>query len=134
MKPKISMITLGVRDLARALSFYRDGLGFETHNYRDGDDCIMFRLESTWLALYPRELLAEDAQTSAQGGGFPGFALSHNVKTKPDVDAVFATALAAGATPTKAPQDVFWGGYCGYFADPDGVLWEVAFNPFTDLT
>jgi catechol 2,3-dioxygenase-like lactoylglutathione lyase family enzyme len=71
MKPKISMITLGVRDLARALSFYRDGLGFETHNYKDGDDCIMFRLESTWLALYPRELLAADTQVSANGGGFP---------------------------------------------------------------
>jgi catechol 2,3-dioxygenase-like lactoylglutathione lyase family enzyme len=134
MKPKISLITLGVQDLARSLKFYRDGLGFEPHNYRDGDDCIMFRLEGTWLALYPRASLAEDASVAAEGAGFAGFTLAHNVKTKHDADAVFAAALAAGATPMKPPQDVFWGGYSGYFADPDGFLWEVAFNPFTDLT
>jgi uncharacterized protein len=134
VKPKISMITLGVRDLARSVSFYRDGLGFDPHNYKEGDTCVMFRLDGTWLALYPRESLAEDAQAAAEGFGFPGFALAHNVKTKVDADEVFAQAVAAGATPVKTPQDVFWGGYSGYFADPDGFLWEVAFNPFTDLT
>ncbi len=134
MKPKISMITLGVQNVARSLLFYRDGLGFNLHNYKDGDICVMFQLEGTWLALYPREALAEDAQVAAQGSGFSGFTLAHNVKTKNDVDKVFAKALAAGATPAKMPQDVFWGGYSGYFADPDGVLWEIAFNPFTDLT
>ena len=134
MKPKISMITLGVQNLPRALSFYRDGLGFEPHNYKDGDDCIMFRMESSWLALYPRALLAEDAQIPSNGNGFCGIALAHNVKTREEVDAVFAQALAAGATVLKTPQDAFWGGYSGYFADPDGFPWEVAFNPFTDLT
>jgi len=134
VKPKISMITLGVGDLARALAFYRDGLGFEPHDYQDGQDCIMFQLEGTWLALYPRDRLAEDAQVPSAGTGFSGFALAHNVKTRSDADAVFAKALAAGARPVKPPQDAFWGGYSGYFVDPDGFLWEVAFNPFTDLT
>ena len=134
MKPKISMLTLGVGDLARALAFYRDGLGFEPQNYQDGEDCIMFQLEGTWLALYPRDRLAEDARVPSTGTGFPGFTLAHNVKSRNDADAVFVQALAAGARSVKPPQDSFWGGYSGYFADPDGFLWEVAFNPFTDLT
>lgn len=134
MKPKISLITLGVEDLGRALAFYRDGLGFEPHNARDGDPCIMFRLEGTWLALYPRASLAEDAAMSPERSGFPGFTLAHNVKSKEEADTVFAQAIAAGARPVKPPQNAFWGGYSGYFADPDGFLWEVAFNPFTDLT
>jgi uncharacterized protein len=134
MKLKISMICLGVRDVGRSVSFYRDRLGFRPHNYSDGDDHVMFPLEGTWLSLYPRDGLAEDATISAEGSGFAGFSLAHNAKTKADVDAVFAEALAAGAKPIKQPQDVFWGGYSGYFTDPDGFLWEVAFNPFTDLT
>jgi uncharacterized protein len=134
VKPKISMITLGVRDLARSLSFYRDGLGFEPHNPESDGLCVMFRLEGSWLALYPRGLLAEDALLSPEGSGFPGFALAHNVAGIEAVDEVFALAVAAGAKPVKPPGTVFWGGYSGYFADPDGFLWEVAFNPFTDLT
>ncbi len=70
----------------------------------------------------------------AERTGFPGFTLAHNVKSREAADHVFAEALAAGARPVKVPQEVFWGGYSGYFADPDGFLWEVAFNPFTDLT
>jgi uncharacterized protein len=134
VKPKISMITLGVQNVGSSLSFYRDGLGFELHNYNEGDTCVMFRLEGTWLALYPLASLAEDAQVPSERSGFPGFTLAHNVKTKEDADKVFAQAVAAGATAVKTPQSVFWGGYSGYFADPDGFLWEVAFNPFTDLT
>jgi catechol 2,3-dioxygenase-like lactoylglutathione lyase family enzyme len=134
MKPKISLITLGVRDLARSIAFYRDGLGFVTHNYTEGDDMVMFALEGSWLGLYPRAALAEDAQVSAEGGGFAGFSLAHNVATPQAVDAVHAEAVAAGATSVKAPQKVFWGGYSGYVADPDGYLWEIAHNPFTDLT
>jgi catechol 2,3-dioxygenase-like lactoylglutathione lyase family enzyme len=128
------MITLGVADLGRSIAFYRDGLGFELHNHSPGDDNAMFRMEGTWLGLYGRADLAADAQVSSEGGGFAGVTLSHNVKSKEEVDRVFAFAVAAGATPVKTPQDVFWGGYSGYFADPDGFLWEVAFNPFTDLT
>lgn len=134
LKPKISMITLGVRNLAASLAFYRDGLGFPTHNYVEGQDCIMFELEGAWLALYPRGNLADDATIACQGSGFPGFTLAHNVASKALVDETFKLAVAAGAIPVKEPQDVFWGGYSSYFADPDGFLWEVAWNPFTDLT
>lgn len=134
MKPKISLITFGVHDLDRMLAFYRDGLGFPTHNYTPGDDMVMFRLEGTWLGLYPREASAADAGVSSEGSGPGGVVLSHNAPSKAAVDGVFAKALTAGATALKPPQDVFWGGYSGYFADPEGNRWEVAFNPFTDLT
>ena len=133
-KPKISLIGLGVRDIERALAFYRDGLGFKTHRYKDGDDHVMFKLEGTWLSIYPWDKLAEDATVSPKGSGFRGFGLAHNVGSKKKVDEMFALALAAGAKPLKIPQEVFWGGYSGYFADPDGFLWEIAYNPFTDLT
>jgi catechol 2,3-dioxygenase-like lactoylglutathione lyase family enzyme len=134
MKPKIGLITFGVRDLDRMVAFYRDGLGFPTHNYTPGDDMVMFALEGTWLGLYPREALAEDAQVPAEGSGFSGVALAHNAPSKEAVDAVMAQAVTAGATLQKPPQDVFWGGYSGYFKDPEGNLWEIAWNPFTDLT
>jgi hypothetical protein len=134
MKPKISLITFGVRDLDRMIAFYRDGLGLPLHNYSPGDDMVMFRLEGTWLGLFPRDELAKDATVSGEGSGFSGVAIAHNEPSKEGVDAVFAEALAAGATAVKRPEDVFWGGYSGYFADPEGNLWEVAFNPFTDLT
>jgi hypothetical protein len=134
MKPKISLVSLGVRDFGRALKFYHEGLGFELHNYTDGEEHVMFKLEGSWLSLYPRGLLAEDATVSSEGSGFTGFTLAHNVKSREEVDEVYALALASGARAVKRPQDVFWGGYSGYFADPDGFLWEVAHNPFTDLT
>jgi uncharacterized glyoxalase superfamily protein PhnB len=133
MKGKISMITLGVRDITRALNFYRS-LKFQTHNYKDDDQMVMFKLEGTWLGLYPRELLAEDADVSNEGHGFAAFTMAHNVKSEEEVDEVFGLAVTAGAKPIKTPQKVFWGGYSGYFSDPDGFLWEVAFNPFTDLS
>lgn len=134
MKPKISFVTLGVRDFAKSFAFYRDGLGFVPHNHKDGEEHVMFQLDGTWLSLYPRDKLAEDATVPDDGHGFSGVTLAHNVKSRADVDDVFATAVTAGAKPVKPPQNVFWGGYSGYFADPDGYLWEVAFNPFTDLT
>ncbi|MEI9994029.1 MAG: VOC family protein [Rhizomicrobium sp.] len=134
MKPKIGIITLGVRDFAKSLGFYRDGLGFPPHNFKDGEDIVFFKLEGSWLALYPRDKLAEDATVADDGGGFCGITLAHNAPTPQAVDEVFALALKAGARAVKPPQNVFWGGYSGYFADPDGYLWEVAHNPFTDLT
>jgi catechol 2,3-dioxygenase-like lactoylglutathione lyase family enzyme len=134
MKPKISLITLGVADLAKSLAFYRDGLGFPTHNYKAGDDNVFFRLEGSWLAIYPRDELAADANVPPDGARFGGFTLAHNVASKAEADAVFTQAVSAGARTVKAPCDAFWGGYSGYFADPDGYLWEVAWNPFTDLT
>ena len=129
MQPRISMITLGVNDLERAVGFYRDGLGFPQMDSPPG--VAFFTLNGTWLGLYGREELAEDATVPAAGSGFAGFSLAHNVHSDAEVDAVMAQAVAAGATQVKAPQKVFWGGYSGYFRDPEGFLWEVAHNPFT---
>lgn len=128
MQPRISMITLGVADLARATAFYRDGLGFPMMDADPG--VAFFTLNGTWLALYGREALAEDVTVSHEGGGFPGFTLAHNVASEAEVDAVLRQAVAAGAELVKPGQKVFWGGYSGYFRDPDGFLWEVACNPF----
>lgn len=132
MKPKISIVALGVSDIARSLVFYRDGLGFPVEG--EGADHVLFRTEGTRLFLYPRDKLAEDAGVPAEGSGFSGMTIAHNEPSEAAVDAVFAEALAAGARCVKKPEKVFWGGYSGYFADPDGHLWEVAFNPHTDLT
>jgi catechol 2,3-dioxygenase-like lactoylglutathione lyase family enzyme len=135
MKPKIGLITLGVADLARSLAFYRDGLGLPTENYDPEQDVVFFRLEGNQLlAIWPREELAKDAQVAPEGSGFRGISLAHNEPSREGVDAVFAEAVASGATVLNAPHEVFWGGYSGYFADPDGHVWEVAHNPFTDLT
>jgi len=134
MKAKISLVGLGVRDFQKSLAFYRDGLGFVPHNYAEGEDHVMFRLEGSWLSLYPRDKLAEDATIADDGHGFSGMTLAHNVASPAEVDAVFAHAVSVGARAVKTPQNVFWGGYSSYFADPDGYLWEVAYNPFTDLS
>ena len=127
MEPRISIITLGVSDLARSIRFYRDGLGLPADT--SNANIAFFQLRGTWLALYPREELAKDALVPAEGSGFTGFTLAHNLRSKPEVDALLAQAVRAGAKLLKPAQDVFWGGYSGYFADPDGFLWEVTWNP-----
>jgi hypothetical protein len=129
MKPKISLISLRVDDMERSVRFYRDGLGFPMHNYKDGDDFAMFRLEGSWLAVHPRE-----AQRSAAARAALDVSLARNEPSPEAVDTVFAEAIAAGATVVESPQKAFWGGYSGCFTDPDGYVWEVAYNPFTDLT
>jgi len=127
MEPRISLITLGVSDLDRSIRFYRDGLGLPK---REGPEGIaFFEMRGTWLSLYSREALAEDATVSADGSGFRGFSLAHNVESTDEVDRTIQQAVDAGATLVKPGQKVFWGGYSGYFSDPDGFLWEVAWNP-----
>jgi uncharacterized protein len=132
MEPRISFVTLGVRDFERARRFYRDGLGWPLSG-GSSDEVAFFRTAGCVLALWSRESLAADANLSPEGSGFPGFALAHNVPTREDVDAVLARAAAAGATILKPGGDVFWGGYTGYFADPEGFAWEVAWNPHFPL-
>jgi catechol 2,3-dioxygenase-like lactoylglutathione lyase family enzyme len=136
MKPHISLITLGVVDLARSTAFYRDGLGLPNEGAYEG--VAFFKLRGTWLSLFSREALAQDANLSTQGssaGSICGnFTLAHNVSSKEEVDAVLTQAQSAGATLLKPAQDAFWGGYHGYFADLDGFVWEVAWNPDLDLT
>ena len=127
MEPRISIITLGVADLAASVRFYRDGLGLPMRE--GGDGIAFFETKGTWLALFPREALAADATVPADGAGFRGFTLAHNVRSREEVDALLQEAAAAGASVIKPAQDTDWGGYSGYFSDPDGYLWEVAWNP-----
>jgi catechol 2,3-dioxygenase-like lactoylglutathione lyase family enzyme len=132
-QPKIlSMVTLGVSDLKRATIFYRDGLGWPADEKHEG--VVFFRARGAWLALFPIEDLAADAQISGEGHGFGRTALAHNVASRDAVLGVLQIAQNAGATITKPAQDTSWGGFAGYFRDPDGHLWEVAWNPHLDLT
>jgi catechol 2,3-dioxygenase-like lactoylglutathione lyase family enzyme len=128
MKPRISMITLGVQDLERSVKFYKEGLGFP--KMESPPEVAFFTLNGSWLGLYGRESLAEDALVASQGSGFSGFALAHNVASEAEVNKTINQAVSAGATLCKAPQKTSWGGYSGYFKDPDGHLWEIAHNPF----
>jgi len=128
MKPRVSMITLGVKDLKASIRFY-EALGFPRKD--SPPDVAFFTLNGTWLGLYGREALAEDAGVPADGGGFSGMTLAYVVDTDEAVDAVLEEAVSVGAKLVKPGQKVFWGGYSGYFADPDDYLWEVAHNPFT---
>ncbi len=129
MEPRISLITLGVADLSRALRFYRDGLGWPLSRASVGD-IAFFQAGGVILALYPRTLLAADARQPDEGHGFGGITLAHNVRQKADVDRVLTDAVTAGGHLLKPAEEADWGGYSGYFADPDGHPWEVAWNPF----
>ena len=128
MEPRISIITLSVSDLPRSVAFYRDGLGLTLFD-ENTESIAFFRNRGTWLALYPREALAADVGISAEGSGFSGVTLAHNLRSREEVDALLDVAVSAGAILVKPAQDTFWGGYSGYFSDPDGYLWEIAWNP-----
>ncbi len=132
MIPSITVVTLGVSSLERSRAFYIDGLGWQpssSSNYH----ITFIDAGGVVLALYPREALADDAKVNPQGSGFGGVTLAHNVSSKAEVDAALDAALKAGATLLKSAQEAFWGGYAGYFADPDGYPWEVAYNPHWKL-
>jgi hypothetical protein len=131
MEPRITMITLGVTNLEQSTHFYRECLGLPQREWEG--DIAFFETDGTMLALYPRDALAADASVSAEGSGFAGFTLAHNVRSRAAVDDLLRRVEAAGATIVKPAQDASWGGYHGYFADPDGFLWEVAFNPFMEI-
>ncbi|WP_417568158.1 VOC family protein [Marinobacter sp.] len=122
------MITLGVSDLQRSIEFYEGGLGFPRMD--SPPEVAFFTLNGTWLGLYGRDALAEDAQVGGVSGGFAGFSLAHNVSSEDEVDQVMSQAASAGAVVTKPARKTEWGGYAGYFSDPDGYLWEIAHNPF----
>ncbi len=134
MQPAISVITLGVRDLDRALAFYRDGLGWPTEGIIgtefEGGAVVFFRLTNgSILALFPQRELARDAQLPTAEPGAPAFSLGHNVRSKAEVDRILGQAEQAGATIADPAHDRVWGGYSGYFRDPDGHLWDIVWNP-----
>jgi len=134
MRPRITLITIGVDDLERSLAFYRDGLGLATEGivgtqFEHGA-VVFFELDGGFkLALWPRKSLAHDTKLSVGPASATEFSLAHNVSSKAEVDAVMEQARRAGAVIVKTAQDTFYGGYAGYFQDPDGHLWEVAWNP-----
>jgi len=131
MQPRISVITLGVADLERSLRFYRDGLGLPTTRTAD-EGIVFFQTQGATLALFPYGELADDVGPgwNEPRSRFAGITLAHNVRERHEVNAVLAAAEAAGATIVKAADDTSWGGYSGYFSDPDGYLWEIAWGAF----
>ena len=131
MKQAISFVTLGVGDLARSRQFYA-ALGWKESSSSNAD-IAFFQAGSVAFALFQREALAEDANVAAQGSGFSGVTLAHNVESEEAVVNTIAEAVAAGATLVRPADKVFWGGFRGYFADPDGFLWEICFNPFFEM-
>jgi len=134
MKPRITLLTLGVDDLERAVAFYRDGLGFPTNGivgreYEHGAVAFFDLQGGLKMALWPRADLAHDTGLSKSPRSSTELSLGHNVGSEVEVDEVMGRAEKAGATIVKRAVRTFWGGYAGYFADPDGHLWEVAYNP-----
>jgi catechol 2,3-dioxygenase-like lactoylglutathione lyase family enzyme len=134
MKSRITLLTLGVDDLERAVKFYRDGMGLRTEGivgkeFEHGAVAFFDLQAGMRLALWPRRSLAHDAGIQAGGRSATEFSIGHNVSSKGEVDAVMEQARKAGAVILKPAHDTFWGGYAGYFQDPDGHLWEAAWNP-----
>ncbi len=129
---RISIICLGVKDMGQSICFYRDGLDFATDEKENNPKVIFFNTTGTKFELYPLKLLAEDINEKNPpqiAAGFAGITLAYNVKSEAEVHEVMELAEKAGAIIAKEPQKVFWGGYSGYFADPNGYYWEVAYNP-----
>jgi predicted lactoylglutathione lyase len=131
MESRITLITLGVEDIARAKTFY-EAIGWKASSASQAS-VVFMQGNGFALALFGRQALADDAGVENKPTGFAGISLAWNGASKAEVDRAYEKALAAGGTAVKAPHDVFWGGYSGYFADPDGHLWEVAWNPFFPL-
>lgn len=134
MKPRINLLTIGVADLERSLKFYREGMGLETNGivgteFEHGAVVFFDLSNGLKLALYSKKDIAWDAHISVDGPSSVEFTIGHLVNSKEEVDAIIAQALNAGAEITKPAQKTFWGGYAGYFKDPDGHLWEIAWNP-----
>ena len=134
MQPRITVLTVGVDDLERSLLFYRDGLGLPTQGivgteFEHGAVAFFDLQHGVKLALWPRRSIAHDSTLPLQAPSATEFTIGHNVGSREEVDAVLEQATRAGATITKPAGDTFWGGYAGYFQDPDGHLWEVAWNP-----
>ncbi len=134
MEQRLSIVSLGVADLAASRRFYEQGLGWKVSS-TSNESIVFMDLGGVILGLYGRDALADDMNLPpSKPGGFAGFSLAHNARSREDVDRVLEDAAKAGAKILKPAEEVFWGGYSGYFADPDGHPWEVAWNPFFPLS
>jgi len=132
MRQKLNLITLGVNDLERSLNFYEKGLGWKKSS-AGNENIAFFSLGGMIISLYGRASLAEDISISEKGTGFSGITLAHNTKSEKEVDDILKEVEKLGATIIKPGEKVFWGGYSGYFKDPDGHIFEVAYNPFWEF-
>ncbi|MBB6610396.1 VOC family protein [Pontibacter sp. Tf4] len=132
MEQRITLITLGVKNLQRSRDFYINTFGWKPLE-TSTESIVFFQLNGIQLALFPQESLADDAGVPADGSGFRGFSLAHNVRSEKEVDELVALLEAKGVRVLKHPEKVFWGGYSSYIADPDDNLWEIAYNPFMPL-
>ncbi len=132
MDQRLTLITLGVSDLERSRKFYNEVFGWKPADHSD-DAIVFYTLNGFSLALFQENALAEDAGVPAKGSGFRRITLAHNVGSEAAVDQLFAELESRGAKAIKRPQKVFWGGYSSYISDPDGILWEIAYNPFMQL-
>jgi uncharacterized protein len=132
MQQRLTLVTLGVSDLKRSRKFYEESFGWKPLPISD-DNIVFFQLNGLQFALFPDHALAEDAGVNPKGSGFRKFSLAHNLRSEKEVDDLIATLKSKGVKILKEPQKVFWGGYSSYVEDPDGTLWEFAFNPFMNL-
>lgn len=132
MEQRITLITLGVRNLQRSREFYQQVFGWHPLE-SSTESIIFFQLNGLQLALFPQESLADDAGLEADGKGFKSFSLAYNVRSEKEVDDLVAALAGKGARVLKQPEKVFWGGYSSYIADPDDNLWEIAYNPFLPM-
>lgn len=132
MNQHLHLITLGVRDFEKSKKFYVEVLGWKPSGASQ-EDVAFFQAGGIVLSIYPREKLADDAMTSPEGSGFSGITLAYNAQSESEVDEIIGDLKSKGVKIVKEPQKVFWGGYSGYFADPDDYRWEVAYNPFFEF-
>lgn len=132
MEQRLTIVGLGVNNLKESSQFYEEKFGWKKMK-SSNDEITFFQLNGILLSLYPKEKLAEDATVNSEGHGFKGFTLAFNTRTKEEVDELVESLAAKGVKIIKKPEEVFWGGYSSYIADPDENLWEIAFNPFLPL-
>ena len=132
MEQRLTFITLGVNNLEVSRTFYEKVFGWKPDPSSSGD-VVFFKLNGIMLSLFPREELANDAGVSSKGSGFKPFSLAYNVRSEKEVDEIVADLKSKGVVVLKSPQKAFWGGYTSYVADPDGNLWEIAYNPYIEF-
>ena len=132
MQQRLTLITLGVAELGRSKAFYEKIFGWRPEQ-NSNENIIFYKLDGILLSLFPADALADDAGISSSGSGFRKFTLAHNVGSEKEVDELVALLESRGAKVVKRPEKAFWGGYSSYIADPDDILWEIAYNPFMTL-